>query len=93
MFLTFIPSIVQSVLFGLSIFMMKEDDMALTSRSHKATYQAPGTAAQELWSFADTIIDFITYYIFGYYEFLFFSISNEKWAEKLKWMENFTSVL
>lgn len=48
MFMTFIPSILHSVLYGLSIFMMKEDDMALTSRSHKATYQAPGAVAQEL---------------------------------------------
>uniref|UniRef100_A0A915KS40 G-protein coupled receptors family 1 profile domain-containing protein n=1 Tax=Romanomermis culicivorax TaxID=13658 RepID=A0A915KS40_ROMCU len=48
MFMAFLPSINHSYLYGVSIFMMKEDDMALTSRSHKATYQAPGVVAQEL---------------------------------------------
>lgn len=48
MFLAFAPSISHSIIYGLSIFLMKEDDMALTARSHKATYTAPGVPIQEL---------------------------------------------
>lgn len=50
MFLAYAPALINGVVYGLALFMMKEDDMALTARSHKHnTYTAPGVVpAQEV---------------------------------------------
>ncbi|KRX23442.1 hypothetical protein T07_4962 [Trichinella nelsoni] len=48
MMIAYQQNAVLSIIYGLSLFMMKEDDMALTARSHKINYTQPPTAQQEL---------------------------------------------
>jgi hypothetical protein len=48
MFAAYVQCIVSPVFYGASLFLMKEEDMALTARANKATYQHPGVPPQEL---------------------------------------------